>query len=41
MKYIEFFFCNFWHWLGLAIIIGLMFGRIGIYTDQRKDKKEE
>jgi len=25
MEYIEFFFGNFWHWLGLVVIIALIF----------------
>lgn len=27
MQIIEFFFTNFWHWLGLVIIVAIIFGR--------------
>ena len=26
MEYVEFFFGNFWHWLGLWVIVATIFG---------------
>lgn len=42
----EFFFTNFWHWLGLLIILAVVFkfGLISFITDRSKNvinKKEE
>jgi hypothetical protein len=41
VKYLcEFFFCNFWHWLGLAIITMLLMCRhIHIHENNKNDKK--
>ena len=39
VKYLcEFFFCNFWHWLGLLIILAVVFkfGLISFITDNSK-----
>lgn len=46
VKYLcEFFFCHFWHFLGLAVVLEIIFGGIGtlLYVKQREktDKEEE
>lgn len=48
-KYLcEFFFTDFWHWLGLVVILGIVFrfGLISFITDNSKniigkDKKDK
>lgn len=50
VKYLcEFFFTNFWHWLGLVVILGVVFrfGLVSFITDssrnivKKSEKKEE
>ena len=43
MEYIEFFFGNFWHWLGLVIIIEAIFsgGFIRFIKINAKDKEDK
>jgi len=37
VKYLcEFFFTNFWHWLGLAVLLGIVFGNGFIKIDSNK-----
>lgn len=37
VKYLcEFFFTNFWHWLGLAALLGIVFGNGFIKIDSNK-----
>jgi hypothetical protein len=38
MEYIEFFFCDFWHWLGLEIILATVF--LTPFVLIVKDKKD-
>lgn len=38
MQYIEFFFGNFWHWLGLAIIVGIIFSPAKVIITKNKKK---
>lgn len=37
MEYVEFFFGNFWHWLGLWVIVATIFG--GAYIHISNDKR--
>ena len=43
MEYIEFFFCNFWHWLGgliyLAVVFSVPLFRVNIGKN-KKDKED-
>lgn len=49
VKYLcEFFFTNFWHWLGLVVVLGITFrfGLVSFFTDNSKkivnrDEKDE
>ena len=43
VKYLcEFFFCNFWHFVGLIVLVGLLFPRITItHTKKRNGTKNE
>lgn len=38
MQYLEFFFGNFWHFLGLAILIGIVFSPVKVIV-KRKVRK--
>lgn len=41
-KYLcEFFFTNFWHWLGLAALLGIVFGNELIKIDSNKNVKDK
>ena len=40
MAYVEFFFGNFWHWLGLVIIIAIIFrGKLLIINNKEEKNK--
>ena len=42
VKYLcEFFFCDFWHFAGLAVLVGLLFPRITInrHKEEKGDEK--
>ena len=42
IKYLcEFFFCHFWHWFGLLLIIAVIFGRpiLHINTKNKEDRQ--
>lgn len=43
MQVVEFFFGNFWHWLGLAIIVEIIFsgGLVRIIRVVNKEHKKE
>ena len=42
VKYLcEFFFCHFWHFLGLVVVLETIFGNILLLTLRRKTDKEE
>lgn len=38
MEYIEFFFGNFWHWLGLVVVLAIIFGH-RIFVINNKEEK--
>ena len=38
MEYVEFFFGNFWHWLGLVIIVAIIFGRRLLVINNKEEK---
>lgn len=40
MQYIEFFFGNFWHWLGGLIYLAVIFSGSLLSINWRKDKEE-
>ena len=41
VKYLcEFFFTNFWHWLGLLFIIAVIFHMPLIYIGKKKKKED-
>lgn len=42
VKYLcEFFFTDFWHWLGLLFVLSVIFGMPLVYIGTRKNKKED
>ena len=42
VKYLcEFFFTNFWHWLGLAALLEIVFGNELIKIDSNKNVKDK
>ncbi len=40
MDIIEFFFGNFWHWLGLILVLAVVFGRGVIRIENSKSKED-
>lgn len=38
MEYVEFFFGNFWHWLGLVVIIAIIFGGRLLVIGNKEEK---
>lgn len=38
MEYVEFFFGNFWHWLGLVVIIAIIFGGKPLVIKNKEEK---
>ena len=40
MQYVEFFFTNFWHWLGLVVVLEIIFsgGLVRFISIKNKDE---